>query len=75
MIAKLKAGKLPEGTRLATNEVKDVLHVAVYGKSAHAGVNITGGRNALVALAIAMDGLLPEGGANDLLTFARQHGG
>ena len=71
IIAKLKAVKLPEGTRLATNPTDDVLHIAAYGKSAHAGVNITGGRNALVALAIAMNGLLPPGGANDLLTFAR----
>ena len=71
LIAKLKAVKLPEGTRLATNGEGEVLHVAAYGKSAHAGVNITGGRNALVALAIAMNGLLAEGGANDLLTFAR----
>ncbi|HEX3583841.1 MAG TPA: Sapep family Mn(2+)-dependent dipeptidase [Thermoanaerobaculia bacterium] len=72
LIAKLNAVKLPEGTRLATNVAKGgILQVAVYGKSAHAGVNITGGRNALVALAIAMNGLLPEGGANDLLTFAR----
>ena len=71
VIAKLKAVKLPEGTRLATNPTGEVLHVAVYGKSAHAGVNITGGRNALVALAIAMKGLLPPGGADDLLTFGR----
>ncbi|HEY2323526.1 MAG TPA: Sapep family Mn(2+)-dependent dipeptidase, partial [Thermoanaerobaculia bacterium] len=74
LVAKLKAVKLPEGTRLAANASKDVLHVAVYGKSAHAGVNITGGRNALVALAIAMNGLLPVGGANDLLRFARTAG-
>jgi len=74
VIAKLKGVKLPEGTRLVTNATGDTLHIAAYGKSAHAGVNITGGRNALVALAIAMDGLLPAGGANDLLTFARTAG-
>ncbi len=74
VIAKLKAVKLPEGTRLATNPTGEVLQVAAYGKSAHAGVNITGGRNALVALATAMKGLLPPGGANDLLTFARVAG-
>jgi len=74
VIAKLKAIRLPEGTRLATNPDGDKLHIAAYGKSAHAGVNISGGRNALVALAIAMDGLLPAGGANDLLTFARTAG-
>lgn len=74
LVAKLKAVKLPEGTRITVNPEGDVLHIAVYGKSAHAGVNITGGRNALVALAIAMKGVLPAGGANDLLTFARTAG-
>ena len=74
VIAKLKAVKLPDGTRIAVNPAGDVLHVAAYGKSAHAGVNITGGRNALVALAIAMNDLLPAGGADDLLTFARTAG-
>jgi succinyl-diaminopimelate desuccinylase len=34
-------------------------------------VNIEGGRNALVALARAMENILPAGGANDLLAFAR----
>jgi succinyl-diaminopimelate desuccinylase len=44
------------------------------GKSAHAGVNAEGGRNALVALANAMVGELPEGGAKDLLAFAQLAG-
>jgi succinyl-diaminopimelate desuccinylase len=74
LIAKLKAVKLPEGTRLATNSLGDTLQIATYGKSAHAGVNLTGGRNALVALAIVMNGNLTPGGANDLLTFARLAG-
>ena len=50
------------------------LRIVAYGHSAHAGVNIEGGRNALVALARALDGLLPTGGANDLLAFARTAG-
>ncbi len=43
----------------------------VHGKSAHSGVNIEGGRNALVSLARLVDGLLPPSGARDLLAFAR----
>ena len=46
----------------------------VYGKSAHAGVKLTGGRNALVGLAMLMEGRLPAGGADDLLAFARLAG-
>jgi succinyl-diaminopimelate desuccinylase len=74
LIATLKAFKLPEGTRLATNDTGERLQIAVYGKSAHAGVNLTGGRNALVALAKLMEGKLPRGGADDLLAFARTAG-
>ncbi|MCU1349736.1 MAG: hypothetical protein JWO56_2766 [Acidobacteria bacterium] len=64
--------KLPEGTRFATraDDQRQSLRIVAYGRSAHAGVNIEGGRNALVALARLMDGKLPSGGANDLLTFA-----
>jgi succinyl-diaminopimelate desuccinylase len=38
-------------------------------------MNLEGGRNALVALARAMEGKLPAGGADDLLAFARLVGG
>src|SRR5205085_4759307 len=47
------------------------IRIVVYGKSAHAGVNLTGGRNAIVGLARLMEGKLPTGGADDLLSFAR----
>ena len=72
----LSAVKLPEGTRLTTgaNLEEEMLRVVAYGKSAHAGVNITGGRNALVALARAVEGKLPRGGADDLLAFVRVAG-
>jgi succinyl-diaminopimelate desuccinylase len=75
VIDRIRAAKLPEGTRIVT-QVKDpdVLKIVAYGRSAHAGVNIEGGRNALLALATAMKGLLPAGGANDLLAFARLAG-
>jgi succinyl-diaminopimelate desuccinylase len=73
VIADLNATAMPEGTRLAVGPSADadVLRVVAYGKSAHSGMNITGGRNALVALARAMEGKLPRGGADDLLSFAR----
>jgi len=63
-------GKLPTGTRLVHDAAGNTLKIVAYGKSAHAGVNLTGGRNALVALARALEGKLPAGGANDLLSFA-----
>lgn len=74
LIAHFKQTKLPEGTRLVTSADGEILRVVVYGKSAHSGVNLTGGRNALVALARCMQGHLPAGGANDLLNFARLAG-
>jgi predicted dipeptidase len=78
LAAELRATKMPEGTRMVVDagvlESPDVMRVIAYGKSAHAGVNLTGGRNALVALARALDGKLPTGGANDLLAFARLAG-
>jgi len=76
LAAALRAFKTPEGTRLAVSETDGgrVLRVLASGKSSHAGVNPTGGRNALVALARAMEGKLPKGGADDLLAFARLAG-
>ena len=75
LIEDLQKSKVPDGARLvvAPGEVGQV-RVITYGKSAHAGVNLTGGRNALVALAQVMEGKLPAGGANDLLTFIRRAG-
>jgi len=75
LAAALRATKMPEGTRLVVaGDEEEVLRVVAYGKSAHAGVNLTGGRNALVALARALEGKLPRGGADDLLAFARVAG-
>jgi predicted dipeptidase len=77
LIARLNARPLPEGTRLEFVRVLgDDLHLTIvaHGKSAHGGVNIEGGRNALVALAAASEGLLPASGENDLLAFARLAG-
>jgi succinyl-diaminopimelate desuccinylase len=76
LIDELKTFKMPDGTRLVTGIADDgsKLRIVAYGVSAHAGVNIEGGRNALVALARAVEGKLPAGGADDLLAFARLAG-
>ncbi|HUR80567.1 MAG TPA: Sapep family Mn(2+)-dependent dipeptidase [Thermoanaerobaculia bacterium] len=65
---------LPEGRHLSLGYTETEMRVLAYGKSAHAGVNITGGKNALVILANALEGKLPKGGADDLLAFARMAG-
>ncbi|HEY0159040.1 MAG TPA: Sapep family Mn(2+)-dependent dipeptidase [Thermoanaerobaculia bacterium] len=72
--AELRAVKLPEGRRLAMQATGDALRVVVYGTAAHAGVNITGGRNALVGLAHVLEGKLTSGGIDDLLAFVRLAG-
>lgn len=72
-----RAAKMPEGTRLVVDTQFDdprFLRVVAYGKSSHSGVNILGGRNALVGLARAVEGKLPAGGADDLLAFVRLAG-
>jgi predicted dipeptidase len=70
----IKAAPRPPETRIAMQAEGEILRVVAYGHSAHAGVNLEGGRNALVALARALEGKLPAGGANDLLAFARTAG-
>lgn len=74
LLAKIRKVKLPEGTRIVTDPAGPTLHIVAYGKSAHSGVNLAGGRNALVALARAVEGLVPAGGGRDLLDFARLAG-
>ncbi|MGE3842228.1 MAG: Sapep family Mn(2+)-dependent dipeptidase [Vicinamibacterales bacterium] len=74
LIERFKGKPIPDGTRLEfTPEAGDPkrLTVIAHGKSSHGGVNLEGGRNALVALARASEGLLPPSGAGDLLAFAR----
>ena len=77
LVERMQAKPLPEGTRLEiVHPLGDDRHLTVvaHGKSAHGGVNIRGGRNALVALARATERLLPASGENDLLAFARLAG-
>lgn len=70
------AAKMPKGTRLvvAPGDAGGQVRVIAYGKSAHAGVNLAGGHNALVGLATALKGKLPSSGADDLLAFVRMAG-
>jgi succinyl-diaminopimelate desuccinylase len=70
----IKSAPRPPETRVAMQPIDDILRIVAYGHSAHAGVNLEGGRNALVALASVLDGKLPSGGANDLLAFVRTAG-
>jgi succinyl-diaminopimelate desuccinylase len=72
--ARLKARKTPPGTRLQVLRAGEELEVIVRGRAAHSGVNLEGGRNALVALARAVEGELPTGSVDDLLAFARLAG-
>jgi len=74
-LSKVRARTLPSGTRLEVTGEGPRRTLTVFGKSAHAGVALRQGRNALVALASAVDGLLPPSGAADLLAFALLAGG
>lgn len=74
LIDVVSAAPRPPDTRIATQAIGATLRIVAYGHSAHAGVNLEGGRNALVALARVLAGNLPSGGADDLLTFARTAG-
>jgi succinyl-diaminopimelate desuccinylase len=73
-LAKIRARPLPEGTRLDVQGEGAERTLVAHGRSAHAGVALRSGRNALVALAAATEGLLPPCGATDLLAFAREAG-
>ena len=63
----------PKGYRLEVKRDGKSVRVTAYGHSAHAGVNLEGGRNALVLLAHALDGHV-DGHAANLLKFAGQAG-
>jgi len=71
---RLSKRALPEGTSLSMDERGASLALLVRGKAAHGGVNLEGGRNALVALARLVEGELGQGGAGDLFAFARLAG-
>jgi len=74
-LKKTLAGRAPApGTELEVTESGGDLVVSMKGRSAHSGMNIEGGRNALVSLANVVASDLPPGGAGDLLRFVRKAG-
>ena len=73
-LEEVRSREVPDGLELSVDESGGALQLVVSGKSAHAGVNLEGGRNALIGLARLTDGLLPAGGASDLLAFAAMAG-
>ncbi|GAC1345316.1 MAG: dipeptidase PepV [Myxococcales bacterium] len=68
--SRLSARRPDRGTRLELREEGELLTLTVHGRAAHGGVNLAGGRNALVSLARIVDGALPPCGLADLLAFA-----
>jgi predicted dipeptidase len=74
LIERLRARPLPDGITLTLVPATVTLTVTAHGRSAHAGVNLAGGRNALVALANVLDGELPAGTPSCLLAFAKMAG-
>ncbi len=67
-------GALDSGFKLEVHPAKGGTEILLHGKATHAGVNAAGGRNALVALANLLVDELPQGGARDLLAFAKLAG-
>ena len=74
LLQRLRAAVPAEGTSLELHDQGATLELLVHGRSAHAGVNLAGGRNALVSLARLVHGELPPGGPADLLAFAEVAG-
>lgn len=74
LLERLSRRAADPGTRLETHPDGAALELLVIGKSAHGGVNLEGGRNALVSLARVTSGALPPGPLEDLLAFARLAG-
>lgn len=75
--AKFAAGRdglcpreLPEGYRCEAAGTPDDVALIVTGRAAHSGMNLEGGRNALVFLANTLQGRLQASAASDLLEFA-----
>jgi len=71
---RLRKGTLLEGTRLTLARRGELLDVVVHGRAAHAGVNVEGGRNALVSLARLVAADVPDCALSDLLAFAAHAG-
>ncbi len=80
-VARLRGGglalcpaKMPAGYACSTARERDETVMTVLGRAAHSGMNIEGGRNALVMLAGLLYDKVAECGARDLLEFAMMAG-
>src|SRR5437868_3521668 len=71
---RLRARAPAPGTRLEIARRGPLLDLVVQGRAAHAGVNVEGGRNALVSLARLVAGELPDCAMADLVAFAAHAG-
>jgi succinyl-diaminopimelate desuccinylase len=72
--AALKSTASPAGYKLIVETNANQVTVTARGHAAHAGVNIEGGRNALVFLGHALHGRLLQSQAADLLLFVEESG-
>jgi succinyl-diaminopimelate desuccinylase len=73
-ISQLKTTPSSDGIRYEVARQGREVNITVYGRAAHAGMNLAGGRNALVFLASMLHGKLAPSGASDLLEYAHQAG-
>lgn len=73
-LAPLRAATLPPGTSLEFSGQGAERRVIAHGRAAHAGLGLAQGRNALLALAVAVHGRLPPSAAADLLEYTRLAG-
>ena len=65
----VRAVKLPPDTTLEIRGTGPERTLVAHGRAAHAGMGLSRGRNALVALAVAVHGRLPACAASDLLEY------
>ncbi len=72
--APLRAATLPPETSLELSGEGAERRVIAHGRAAHAGLGLVHGRNALLALAVAVHGRLPACAAADLLEYTRVAG-
>jgi len=73
-LAPVRAVKLPKGTTLEISGQGPERLLVTHGRAAHAGMGLAQGRNALVALAVAVHGRLPPSAAADVLEYTRVAG-
>jgi succinyl-diaminopimelate desuccinylase len=73
-VKSLCPGVVPEGYGCAARKADNGAVLTVTGRAAHSGMNVEGGRNALVFLANALRGKAAPSGAADLLEFASMAG-